>query len=224
MRKLIVANWKAHKNITEAREWLAKFNKEVLPEGVEVVVCPAIPLLKAFEGVPFKLGVQDISVFGPCPHTGEVTVEQIKDLVDYVLVGHSERRQDCGETDEIVIKKASAVVEAGFTPIVCVSDIKQVKLLAKKALPENSFVLAYEPLDAISTAASGHVYEVTKVVDFIKEVRPLLKEVPLIYGGSVTAKNLMPFAREERLAGVLVGQDSLVTADFLNIIRSYAVC
>lgn len=224
MKKLVVGNWKSHKDLKEAREWLAVFNREVLPENVETVVCPALPLLKAFEGVPFKLGVQDVSAWEAGPHTGEVAALQIKDLVNYVIVGHSERRRDQGETDSTVIKKAQITLAADLTPIICVSDLVQVQALAKEDLPEDEIILAYEPLDAISTNPGGHVYKVAEVMPFIANLRKFFPTTPVLYGGSVDTKNVMEFAGEVKLAGALVGGASLSANDFLNIVRVYAVC
>jgi len=224
MKKLVIANWKAHKDLKEARAWLAVFNREVLPENVETVVCPALPLLKAFEGVPFKLGAQDISAWDDGPHTGEVAALQICDLVEYVIVGHSERRRDQGETDATVIKKAQNALAANLIPIICVSDLTQVEALAKEDLPEDSIVLAYEPLDAVSTNPGGHVYSVAEVLLFVASLRKFFPTSPVLYGGSVDTKNVMEFAAEPALAGALVGADSLKANDFLNIVRVYAVC
>jgi len=222
-KKYVIANWKSHKDITEARKWLAVFNREVLPDGVEVVVCPAYPLLKAFEGVPFKLGVQDISQFEEGPHTGEVASEQVANLVEYTIVGHSERRKEFNETDEVVVEKIKKALEQDLTPVVCVSNLDQVRYLRQLNLHEDRFVLAFEPLEAISTNKDSHVYEAEAVLEFIDQVRAIYKAVPIVYGGSVDPKNVLDFVKSPEIAGVLVGQASLDPKKFLEITNLYAV-
>lgn len=224
MKKLIIANWKAYKNLKEAREWLAVFNRELLPENVDVVVCPAYPLLKAFEGVSFKLGAQDVSAHSEGSYTGEVTATQVSEVVDYVIVGHSERRRNFKETDEVAGYKIAQVLAADLTPLVCVSNLESVKYLTSLKMPTDNFILVYEPLDAISSEPGGHAYSVKDVEKFAREAKKFLKNAPLIYGGSVDLENVAEFARSKDIQGVLVGKASLKAKDFLNLIRVYAVC
>lgn len=222
MKKLVIANWKANKDLNEAREWLAVFNREVLPDNVTTVVCPSFPLLKAFEGVPFSLGVQDISHFETGPHTGEVAASQVSSLVEYSLVGHSERRREEGETNEMVIHKAELALAQGLHPIICVSEISQVEALKQGGLADGSFTLAYEPLDAISTTPGSHVDDSLDILNFIKQVAAVFPKSPVIYGGSVDPDNVATFAKLPEVAGVLVGGASLDPIKFLAIIKTYA--
>jgi len=223
MKPLIVGNWKANKTLGEARLWLAEFGKKTVPEDVTVAICPSLPLLKAFEGVPFKLGAQDVSTVSDGPFTGEVTAGQIKDLVDYVIIGHSERRQHFGETLATANQKILRVLDAGLTPIVCVSDDSQVTSLKSLGLPPSSFYLAFEPLSAISTNKDAKPFSSSDVLAFVTNAKKILGEVPVLYGGSVDPKTIGEYANLSELAGVLVGSASLDPDTFWKIIDIYAL-
>ncbi|MCX6783865.1 MAG: triose-phosphate isomerase [candidate division WWE3 bacterium] len=222
MKKFVVANWKANKNIKETREFLVEFNNQILPENVVVIFCPSLPLLKAFEGVPYFLGAQDVSAFPTGPHTGEVAASQVAEMVDYALIGHSERRTEFKESDEVIVAKIGQAFACNIMPIVCVSNLNQVQILADAGFKADDLLLAYEPLDAISTGKVGKAEDVKEVLAFIKEVQTILPDVPVLYGGSVNSKNAAVYAKSSEIWGVLVGNASREPEELFKIIQAYA--
>lgn len=227
---IIVANFKANKNNKEVISWIEKFNQlQNSFSGnlqVEIVVCPSsVSLSDAFRkikslprfnrGKPWKikisLGAQDVSAFEEGAYTAESTVKMIKDYVEFVLVGHSERRKYFSESNESVIKKVMLLKKANLTPIVCVSKIEEVKVFDDFA----GILLAYEPLFAIG---SGKAETLKNVDYFVKEARSVLKDVKVLYGGSVTPENIREFTKDNKLYGVLVGSSSLDPYTFANIV------
>ena len=140
MGKLIlVANWKENGLLEETRNWFNQMveNKQLLDQNTQIVVCPPLTSLQFLswnvnnKGLPIAIGTQDISRFEEGKHTGEVSVKMVKELATYVIVGHSERRADLGETDEIVSQKAKLANSQGLKTIVCISEIIQANSLKK---------------------------------------------------------------------------------------------
>lgn len=213
---LIVANWKENKTVDEALNFAQEFKNSYVPkENAQVVICPSLPSISALfqfvleNSLNVFLGVQNISAFEEGAHTGEVSAEQVKGLVKYVIVGHSERRA-MGETDETIEKKILNSKEADLTPILCVQD-------------ENTHVfpveaVAYEPIGAIGTGNPDTPENADRVASVIKQKNPEIKTV--LYGGSVTAENVNNFTKMENIDGVLVGGASLDAAQFSQIIKN----
>lgn len=222
MKKFVVANWKANKNVKETREFLTDFNDHIIPASVVVIFCPSLPLLKAFEGVPYFLGTQNISQFPEGAHTGEVAATQVSEMVDYALIGHSERREEFEESNEVVIAKIGEAFKSNIVPIVCVSNLPQVQVLADAGFKADDLLLAYEPLDAISTGKVGKAEDANNVLTFIKQARSILPEVPILYGGSVDSKNAATYAKHSEILGALVGNASLKPEELFKIIQAFA--
>jgi triosephosphate isomerase len=228
---LIAANWKMFKGPEAAREFLHAFER---PEGVDVVVCPPFTALAA------AVGSGDIPVYAQNVHwesqgayTGEVSPRMLGELgVAGALVGHSERRQFFGESDEHVARRARAAVEAGLAVIACVGEtidqreggdteliLKiQVEALAFAVGERPGFVLAYEPVWAIGTGRTATPEQAAEAHAFIKS----LLEVPVLYGGSVKPENAEELLSQPGVDGALVGGASLEVESFTAICQAAA--
>lgn len=212
---LIIANLKANKTWDETAAWLDQVGKNLATFGGTAIVCPATAFLAAAslhintEKYPLKLGTQDLSQFEQGPHTGEVAASQLAGLCEYVIIGHSERREKFAETDEVVGRKLGNALAAGITPIVCVQD-KNV------LIPQGAQIVAYEPTFAVGTGHPDTPENVASIAAAIKQKGPLT----VIYGGSVTAQNAASFLKKDLVEGLLVGGASLDPWDFLDITKS----
>lgn len=215
---LIVANWKSNKTLEEAKNWLEELQiSDVDLENKEVVVCPPFTLLNFLKdeiiskNLPLNLGAQDVSSFGPGSYTGEVNALQLKELVRYVIIGHSERRKNFGEDDSILAQKVSLALSQGLSPIFCISS-------ADMSVPNGVKIVAYEPLDAIGTGNADTPEDAEGVAKKIKERSGGVSVV--LYGGSVEADNVVNFTKMENINGVLVGGASLSASSFLEIVKN----
>src|SRR3989344_3842700 len=137
-RPIVVANFKAHKNWDEMESWISKVMPKSAEFGGTIIVCPPTPFLAPIHWqltthhLPVKLGAQDISRFEQGPYTGEVSASQIANLCQYAIVGHSERRKYFREGDSDVIQKVGFLINHSITPILCVSDLKQLDSYIKE--------------------------------------------------------------------------------------------
>ncbi len=220
MKKLfIVANLKSNKNETEANSWLESFKKikdlsQVLDEK-EVIICPSFTLLSLFSrffkenDLPVKLGAQNVSPFSEGAYTGEVNAKQIKDFADYVLIGHSERRNNFNEEDELLAKKVELSLGVGLKPIFLVQG-------NDNFIPQAVEIVAYEPIFAIGSKNPDTPQNANIVANFIKTKG----NYKVLYGGSVTPQNVKSFTEKENLNGVLVGGASLDPDEFIKIIQN----
>ncbi len=222
MKKLLVAgNWKSNKITVEAEDWLGRFNikyqiSNIKKENITIILFPPFTLLPVLKkkikefGLPLFLGAQDVSPFEGGAYTGEVNARQIKELGDWVIIGHSERRQHLGETDELLAKKVAQARDEGLKIIYCVPDDVTV-------VPANVDVVAYEPLWAIGTGKSDSPENASRVIVSIKEKTKVAK---VIYGGSVTADNVASFVFQQSIDGVLPGGASLDPDKFTALIEN----
>lgn len=225
MTKLIIANWKSHKNTSEISEWLEDFGKQVAltSSDATIIIAPPFPFLsqvsqaiKNWGHNNIKLSVQDISPFPAGSYTGAVTGFNLDGLhVDYAIVGHSERRKYFHETHTEVAQKVAQAIDTGMTPIVCVDDeytLAQANAIDQALLQK--CVVAYEPIEAIGSGENQPIDEVKPV---IAEIKKAFGDVPVLYGGSVDVESV-----DEYLAvtdGVLVGGASLDAKEFLALCR-----
>jgi triosephosphate isomerase len=248
-RKLIAGNWKMNKTVPEtlalARE-LKGLVASVPGDRVELAVAPPFVSLVAaaaeLHGSPVKLAGQNCHWEASGAFTGEVSAGMLKDVgCAYVIVGHSERRQYFGETDETVNKRARAVVGAGMTPIICVGETlaereanrtlevveRQVAGALKgfSAAEVAGFVLAYEPVWAIGTGRTATSAQAQEVHRAIREQlsrlydRGTADQVRIQYGGSVKPDNAAELMGQPDVDGALVGGASLKAADFAGIVK-----
>lgn len=217
MKKIIIANWKMN---PDSPEEAVKIFNEI---KVGSVVCPPftfIPLLK--NGV---LGGQDLFWEEKGAYTGEVSALMLKNLgCKYVIVGHSERRKYFNETDESVNKKLKSAVSAGLIPIFCVGETEEERNAGRakevverqiRAGVEGEIIIAYEPVWAIGTGNACGVDDAKEMLEFIKTI----KNVPVVYGGSVNGNNAKSYVKDAGYDGLLVGGASLKPDEFLKIIK-----
>jgi len=201
----------------EAKKWLEDFSLVSLPEGPEALLLAPFTFLDMISGyirvndLPIQLGAQDVSPFDPGAFTGEINADQIKEFGGYVLIGHSERRANFLESNEIINKKVEKALKVGLKVIVCISELDQVK-----ALESEDLVIAYEPLSAIG---SGNPENPQDVKDFVNKIKEI-KNVSVIYGGSVKSANVNNYTSLENISGVLVGSASLEVNSFSALIKN----
>ena len=225
MKKLyIVANWKSNKTILQAEEWFRTINN--LPvtfneEEKKVIVCAPFTLLSKVKELTVNcklsivVGAQDVSPFDEGAYTGEVSASQVKEFADYVIIGHSERRSNFGETEKIVELKILQAIKFNLVPIICVSSINQVN--DKWKMMNGKFIVAYEPVFAIGSGTPDTPENAGLMAKKIKEI---LGDTDILYGGSVTSNNVANFLETPDINGVLVGGASLDAQEFYKIIQN----
>lgn len=216
----LVANWKSNKTFEEARDFLNQYSTE---SPHRVVICPSMPfiaLLKdSAEAKKLHLGAQDVSNYPPGAYTGAVCADMLKGWVDYVIVGHSERRKYFHETNDVVASKAKLALEAGITPILCVDQpYLEPQLAFFEAEELKKMIIAYEPFAAIGSGQPDSPEEAEKVAEKITRLAQI--DLPVIYGGSVDAQNVRGFVEQKQIAGVLVGGTSLGIQDWQLLVQA----
>lgn len=246
-KKIIAANWKMYKTTKDSeiffKEFLSLSNNYT---EKEVVICPpftSLFLVREFiKNTPYKLGAQNLFWEKEGAYTGEVSPIMLKDLgCEYVIVGHSERRQYFCETDELVNKKLKSAFENGLTPILCVGEkweerergkteeviIKQINKALEglnKDMVEK-LVIAYEPVWAIGTGHSAKGEDANEVACLIRKIisenysKDIAQKVRIQYGGSVNPKNISEFLSQPEIDGALVGGASLNPQTFWEIVK-----
>ena len=246
MRKPIIAgNWKMLKTIAEALEFVNEVKDRVNNDKVEAVICAPFTLLKdlkqATKGTNIKIGAQNMHFEEKGAFTGEISPLMLKELdMDYVVIGHSERRQYFNETDETVNKKVLKALEVGIDPILCVGETLEereagntkdvCKVQVEKALENVSkedlakVVIAYEPVWAIGTGKTATSEDANDVIAYIREVvanlyGELANEVRIQYGGSVKPSNVAEIMNQSDIDGALVGGASLEANDYVELVN-----
>ena len=222
MKKLfIIANWKSNKTIQEAEKWLHDF-AEILKsdnpniENKEIIVCSSFTLFEhvnycsANLKLPIKFGAQNISPFDKGAYTGEVFGAQIKEFAQYVIIGHSERRQNFFENNEMLFKKVLMAKKYNLIPIFCIQN-------EETSVPEGIDIIAYEPPTAIGTGNPDTPENAQRVARLVSE---RTKAQHVLYGGSVTSSNVRTFTDTPNINGLLVGGASLDPLEFLEIIKN----
>lgn len=244
-KKLIAGNWKMNGSLA-ANEALVK----VLLAGIaspacEVAVCVPAPYLAQVQslvaGTPIALGAQDVSAQSQGAFTGELSAAMLKEFgVRYAIVGHSERRQYHGETDEVVAAKTTAALANGITPIVCVGETLaqreagQTEKVVKRQLAAvihinghciSEIVVAYEPVWAIGTGKTATPEQAQAVHSVLRaQLHHAASEhaagIRILYGGSMNAANAAELLAQADIDGGLIGGASLKAPDFLQIIAA----
>jgi triosephosphate isomerase len=247
-RKAIIAgNWKMNKNATEAKALISELIPAVRGAGCEVVICtPFTDLAAAVEmtkGTNIHVGAENVHFEAHGAFTGEISADMLVDLgVEYVIVGHSERRQYFAETNETVNKRALAALNAGLKVIICVGESLEqreegvteelVRLQTKIALKDVSaeqmknVVIAYEPIWAIGTGKTATSDQAEEVCAQIRKVvgeiysADVAKATTVQYGGSMNAKNAEELLSKPDVDGGLIGGASLKAPDFAVIVNA----
>ena len=241
MRQLIAGNWKMNGLAAEAAALARDIRAGAEGLACDLLVCPPFTQLAAvaaaLQGTKVAVGGQDCHVAAKGAHTGDISAPMLGDAgANFVILGHSERRQNHGETDELVREKVLAATAAGLTPIVCVGETEEQRGSGREtevvgwqisgSLPEGfAGVLAYEPVWAIGTGQTATGQDVAAMHAFIREelVRQFMaagRPIPILYGGSVKPDNAASILAVPEVGGALVGGASLNAADFLAIARA----
>ncbi len=246
MRKPIIAgNWKMNKTPAEAKELVAALVETVKDAECDVVVCvPATnfaAVKEAAEGSNIKLGAQNVHFAASGAYTGELSADMLKACgVEYVVIGHSERRQYFGETDKTVNLRTKAAVAAGIVPIICVGEMKDEReagytdilveyqtLMALHGLTNDEIkdvVIAYEPVWAIGTGLTATDEQANETIGVIRSAierkygKDVADAVRIQYGGSMNPKNVKGLMAQPEIDGGLIGGASLKAPDFTAVV------
>lgn len=244
---LVAANWKMNGTLSENQGLVSDIKKGLSSDlSAEVVICPPYPYLpeiqRMLDDYPIKLGAQNVSEHKSGAYTGEVSVSMLKDFgCEYVIVGHSERRNIYGESDHVVAEKFNTATNAGLVPILCLGELLEERQagtteeVVSRQLMEviniagiESFekaVIAYEPVWAIGTGHTATPDQAEEVHAFIRlqlarHSDGIADRIKILYGGSVKADNAAELFSRADIDGGLIGGASLEATDFLTICQS----
>jgi triosephosphate isomerase len=222
----VIANWKANKNYDEARAWCEAFRQTIeadVPvrnlldsDTVRIVICPPFPFIPLLRDrlEPLRnvaIGAQSVSSHEEGAYTAEVTAKSLQGIVEYAIIGHSERRSYYGETDEDTFMKTQQCSKYGIRPILCIRGTQD-------TIHPGVDLIAYEPVEAIGTGKNMDPGEAaSRSKDFA-----LPAGTTFIYGGSVKADSAHAYLTASPIAGLLVGGASLDPEAFLAIVRAAA--
>lgn len=217
----IIANWKSNKGIKEAIEWIDYVGPKIEKRpNIKVVVCPSFIDIEEVKktilvgNYPLLVGSQDLSPYDVGAYTGEEAASILKQFVDLAILGHSERRQNFGETNEMVAQKVKQALDHQITPLVCVQN-------ESTPIPESCKLIAFEPTFAIGTGNPDTPQDAEDVASKLKQNRSGLE---VLYGGSVTSENAKGFLMQGSISGLLIGTSSLDASEFVKIVEvSYSI-
>jgi triosephosphate isomerase len=233
---LLVANWKMHGNKARVSAFVSALSNAI-PSGVEAVLCPPYPYLHLVAKGALKLAAQDCATEKEGAYTGEVSAQMLRDIgCEYVIVGHSERRQHYEEDDAMIAAKAAIALQVGIVPIVCIGESEQerfqnktLKVLERQLasiLPlAEGMVIAYEPVWAIGTGRVPTLEQIEEAHNFIhaqlsKTARDTAPHV--LYGGSVKPTNIREILALKGVDGALIGSASLEAESFVTMLQAAA--
>ncbi len=241
---MIAGNWKMNTTLSEAIELVNEMRKELGEiDGVEKVICPPFISLAAvkelIKGSSIRLGAQNLYFEAEGAYTGEISPLMLADLCEFVIIGHSERRQYFNETGEIVNRKLRAALNVGLKPILCIGEsleeresgrteeVVTQQLWSSLAGIDNlgGLIIAYEPVWAIGTGKAATGKQVNETIGIISlniaqlYDKVIAQNMRVLYGGSVTADNIAEFVQQREIDGALVGGASLKADQFLSIVK-----
>ena len=244
--KYFIGNWKMNTTVTEAVALAGRLEdglQDQLPasqseQWPEIIICPPFlslsPVSDILDNRFLQLGAQDAHWADNGAHTGDISATMLKGIVQYVLIGHSERRK-AGENEETIARKLAAVVRAGLTPILCVGEEDPNDIATDEAVDQlqddladieptklNKLIVAYEPVWAVNGEIAADAQHIGEVVAHLKDG---LDEIgvttpTVIYGGAVTPDNATTFLDVPNLDGLLIGRASLDAQAFLSIVKT----
>lgn len=238
-KPLVAGNWKLNGDLALIDTFVSELGEN---SNVDVVICPPACFAAKFEDAKFKLGAQNASQFDKGAFTGELSFEMLKEVgVSYVILGHSERREQHNESDDMVAAKTKACIDAGLVPILCIGESLEtrqsgelfeflkaqldavVKVVGVNALP--ILTIAYEPIWAIGTGVTASPEQAQEVHAFIRnELRKLdaerAEKTRILYGGSMNANNASELLSQDDIDGGLIGGASLKIEDFKTICQA----
>ena len=248
-RPVIAGNWKMFKTVNEATDYATSFLEEVKEvTELDIILCAPFtalyPLKNELEESVVHLGAQNMSWADQGAYTGEISAQMLLDAAcTYVILGHSERREMFGETDEQINKKVIKALAAGLTPILCVGENLNIREEGKAAERVQSqithslsdlstedlgrIVVAYEPIWAIGTGKTASSQDAQEMCAAIRATLNGLmglgaQKVPILYGGSVKAENIAELLNESDVDGALVGGASLDPQNFAKLVHNAA--
>lgn len=208
-----------HHTTESARSFMATSREALrLVRDVESIICPPYPLIPTVRsetlGTPIKLGAQNLASEEEGAFTGEVSAVQLEGLVDYVIIGHSERRRFFGETNGVIGQKLVLALKHHLKPILCFEKVEDLKIVGEN----RDLIVAYEPVFAIG---SGHPDTPENAAAVAKQAQEVVGfAVPVLYGGSVTPSNVRSFLEKKEISGALVGGASLDPVSFVNLVHA----
>ena len=240
---MIAGNWKMNTTVGEAVELVRTMRDELDKiSNVDKVICPPFvslaPVKELIKGSSIKLGAQNLFFAEKGAYTGEISTLMIADLCEFVIIGHSERRQFLNETGEIVNKKITAALKVGLKPILCIGErleeneagkteevvTEQLKSSLAGIDYRNGLIIAYEPIWAIGTGRAATGEQANETISLIRHHisglydNKIAQDMRILYGGSVNAANTAEFMRQADIDGALVGGASLKATEFLSIV------
>ena len=241
---MIAGNWKMNTTVSEAIALVKEMRRGLdAIDGVDKVICPPFISLAAvkelIDGSSIGLGAQNLYFEERGAYTGEISPLMLAELCEFVIIGHSERRQYFNETGEIVNKKLRAALKVGLKPILCVgerleeneagrtAEVVTEQLQSSLAGIDNTgdLIIAYEPVWAIGTGKAATGEQANGTMGLIRQNIARLygdeiaSEARILYGGSVTADNVVEFVKQSEIDGALVGGASLKADQFLSMVK-----
>tara|TARA_B100000700_G_scaffold321855_1_gene422010 strand:- start:1014 stop:1754 length:741 start_codon:yes stop_codon:yes gene_type:complete len=238
--KYCIANWKMNLTIEESVLFTEELQKKDLENhNTQIILCPSFISLKdvkkSFLNSEIQIGAQNMHHELEGPYTGEISVKMLKEIeCEWVILGHSERRQYFNEEDIIINDKVNTVVENDLKPILCIGESLEQRnknetfsvlehqlstALNKNNIENSHLIIAYEPVWAIGTGVSASINEISQSIKWIKEF--LLEEfslkIPILYGGSVSSSNCIDIGEIDGVDGFLIGTSSLDVEEFYKI-------
>ncbi|MDG2100832.1 MAG: triose-phosphate isomerase [Dehalococcoidia bacterium] len=237
----IIANLKMNKSFEESKKYLKSLQNKVKSSKCKIVLCPSNISLAHFNKNihEMELGIQDIDYRNEGQGTGSISASQIKDICDYVLIGHSERRETFSEDHKLLNKKLKSSWKNNLKTIFCVGENINIRNKGSKAVEDyivkqlvnslepdsdwKNLIVAYEPIWAIGTGKPADTLQIKDVLEVIKLTLSQLSNninIPILYGGSINEKNFQEYKNKKNIDGLLIGSASLDPDILSNIINN----